>query len=106
MLFPCSRLIIKLNHVSFSCPSFRGQFCLFEGIFKQMIFLLFKNTRVLKAVILSFKILRHKTRSFLWLSFTVYHIQFLSEMPQNQELLQFLLYDTASGYFLSTETKN
>lgn len=33
MLFPCSRLIIKLNHVSFSCPSFRVCFLFIWGYF-------------------------------------------------------------------------
>ena len=44
----------------FHVPVLRFVFCLFEGIFKQMTFLLFKDTRVLKAVVLSFKILRQR----------------------------------------------
>lgn len=58
----------------------RFVFCLFEGIFTQMAFLPFKD-RVLKPVVSSFKI-SSKARSYVWLSFTVYHIPFLSEMPQ------------------------
>lgn len=66
----------------FHVPVLQFGFCLFESIFKQITFLPFKDTRVLKAVVLAFKILRHKARSSVWLSFTGYHIQFLSEMPQ------------------------
>lgn len=65
----------------FHVPVLGFVFCLFEGIFKQMTFLLFQDTDF-KGCGLIFSNLKTQNKINRVLSFTVYYINSASEIPQ------------------------
>lgn len=86
-------------------PVLEFVFHLFEGIFKQITFLLFQYMNF-KGCGLIFSNLKTQNKINQVLSFTVYYIILFLKYHKFRRLLQFLLYDIASRYCLSTKTKS